>query len=297
MIQVYGLGQCTLDHLAILPSYPKPDTKCEFREMTVQGGGPAATAMVALSRWGIRCAFAGAVGDDAIGAQIRRTLDDEGVDTSGLLVRRGSGSQFAFIAVEAGTGRRTIFWRRPSGAAPAANELDRELIRQAKVVHTDGLYVEASVAAARMVREAGGQVVVDAGTLRDGSLELAKESDCFIASAGFARALIGEDRPLDACRRLAELGPRVVGVTRGEKGYVALDRGMVIKRPAYRVKAVDTTGCGDVFHAGFIYGLVQGWDAGPCLDFGAWAAARVSLRPGGRDGIPSLADWPERKLV
>ena len=296
MIQVYGLGQCALDHLALLTSYPEPDTKCEFKDMTVQGGGPVATALVALSRWGISCAFAGVIGDDSFGAEIRRTLDDERVDTTGLLVRRGCGSQFAFIAVEAGTGKRTIFWRRPTGAALAANELNHDLIRSARVLHTDGLFIEASLAAARIAKATGVQVVVDAGTLREGMLELAKQSDCFVASATFARALVGEDRPLEACRRLAELGPRVVGVTLGEKGYVALDQSGVIERPAYRVQAMDTTGCGDVFHGGFIYGLIQGWDAARCLDFGAWAAARVSLRLGGRDGIPPLADWPEQKL-
>lgn len=296
MIQVYGLGQCSLDHLAVLPSYPKPDTKCEFGEMIVQGGGPAATAIVALSRWGISCAFAGVVGDDLFGAEIKRTLDLERVDTTGLLVRPGCGSQFAFIAVEAGTGKRTIFWRHPSGAPPTPSELNHDLIRSAKVFHTDGLYIEASLAAARTAKANGVHIVVDAGTLREGSLELARQSDSFIASAGFARALVGDDRPLDACRRLSELGPRVVGVTLGERGYVAMAQGVLIERPAYRVQAVDTTGCGDVFHAGFIYGLIQGWNTAQCLDFGAWAAARVSLRLGGRGGIPPLADWPERKL-
>src|ERR1017187_7374758 len=218
MIQVYGLGQCALDHLALVPSYPEADTKCEFKDMIVQGGGPVATALVALSRWGISCAIAGVIGDDAFGGEIRRSLDEERVDTTGLVVRRGGGSQFAFIAVEAGTGKRTIFWRRPTGAALASSELNHDLIRSAKVVHTDGLFIEASLAAARTARAAGVKVVVDAGTLRDGMLELAKESDCFVVSATFARALVGEDRPLEACRRFAELCTRVVGGTLGGGG-------------------------------------------------------------------------------
>jgi sulfofructose kinase len=296
LTQVYGLGQCALDHLALIKSYPEPDTKCEFKELVVQGGGPVATALVALSRWGISCAFAGVIGDDRFGAEIRQSLDVEGVDTRGLLVRAGCSSQFAFIVAEAGSGRRTIFWRRPTGAAPSANELDLGAIRSARVLHTDGLFIDASLAAADAARAAGVPVVVDAGTLRDGMLELAKRSDYFLASATFARALVGENQPLDACRRLAELGPQVVGVTLGEKGYVTLAAGLVIERPAYRVPAVDTTGCGDVFHAGFIYGLIQGWTTEDSLDFGAWAAARVSLRLGGRDGIPPLADWSQRRL-
>ena len=296
MTQVYGLGQCALDHLALIPSYPQSDTKCEFKELVVQGGGPVATALVALARWGTSCAFAGIIGDDPFGADIRHMLDKEGVDTNGLLVRPGCGSQFAFIGVEAETGKRTIFWRRPTGRALGSDELNHDLIRSVQVLHTDGLLIEASLAAARTARAAGVRVVVDAGTLREGMLELAKESDFFLVSATFARALVGNDRPLDACRRLAELGPQVVGVTLGEKGYVALDHGNLIERPAYRVHSVDTTGCGDVFHGGFIYGLIQDWDAAQCLDFGAWAAARVSLQLGGRNGIPPLADWPDRKL-
>jgi sugar/nucleoside kinase (ribokinase family) len=85
----------------------------------------------------------------------------------------------------------------------------------------------------------------------------------------------------------------VAGVTLGEKGYVALHGRDVIQKPAYPVQAMDTTGCGDVFHAGFIYGLIQGWDVEKNLDLGAWAAARVSLRMGGRSGIPSLSDLKE----
>jgi sugar/nucleoside kinase (ribokinase family) len=116
-------------------------------------------------------------------------------------------------------------------------------------------------------------------------------SDYFLASETFAKAFIGEDKPLDACIKLAELGPDVVGVTLGPKGYIALDRGRIIERPAYPVEAVDTTGCGDVFHAGFIYGLLENWNVDKCFDFAAWAGAMVSLRLGGRAGIPTLEDW------
>ena len=80
----------------------------------------------------------------------------------------------------------------------------------------------------------------------------------------------------------------MVGVTLGEAGYVAMVGEKWIERQAYRVQAVDTTGCGDVFHAGFAYGLVHGWNAEKSLDLGAWAAAQVSLQLGGRSGIPTL---------
>ena len=80
-------------------------------------------------------------------------------------------------------------------------------------------------------------------------------------------------------------------MTLGAKGYVALSEGRVIERPAYPVEPMDTTGCGDVFHGGFIFGLLKGWNVDRCLDFAAWAAAMVSLQLGGRAGIPSLESW------
>ncbi len=291
IFKVFGLGQCCLDYIGKIFSYPQPDTKCEFSDMVIQGGGPVATALVALARWGVSCAFAGVIGDDKFGATIKSSLDDEKIDTSGILVRSGFESQFAFITAEPIAGRRTIFWQRPTGPSLSSEEIDYHIIRNAKVLHTDGIFTEASLAACKVAKEAGVQVVVDAGSLREGMLELARLSDYFLASETFAKALVGEDKPLDACIKLAELGPNVVGVTLGSKGYIAMDRGRIIKRPAYSVEAVDTTGCGDVFHAGFVYGLLEKWHIDKCFDFAAWAGAMVSLRLGGRAGIPTLADW------
>jgi sugar/nucleoside kinase (ribokinase family) len=128
-------------------------------------------------------------------------------------------------------------------------------------------------------------------------LDLARLSDYFLASETFAKALVGADKPLEACYRLAGLGPRVAGITLGPKGYVVLAEGAIIERPAYPVEAVDTTGCGDVFHAGFIYGLIQGWDACKSLDLAAWAAAMVSLKPGGRAGIPPREQLREKGYI
>jgi len=288
--QVYGLGQCCLDYIGKVDRYPPPDVKCEFRDMVIQGGGPVATALVALARWGVSCAFAGVIGDDQFGTIIKATLEDEEVDTAGLLVRKESESQFAFILAEPGVGRRTIFWRRPTGPPPSPRELDYNTILKAEVFHTDGLFTEASLAAAKAAKEAGVKVVVDGGSYREGMLDLARLSDYFLASEAFSIGLVGDGEPLDACQKLAELGPRVVGITLGPQGYVALVDDRIIKKPAYRVDSVDTTGCGDVFHAGFTYGLIKGWKVDKCLDFGAWAAARVSLELGGRAGIPPLEE-------
>jgi len=291
---IFGLGQCSLDCIGRIEAYPPPDVKCECSDMVIQGGGPVATALVALSRWGHSCSFSGTIGDDLFGEMIEDSLRDEGVDTGGIVKRAGFSSQFAFIAAEAGGGRRTIFWQRPTGPPIGPEDVDIEWLEKSRVFHTDGLFAEASISVAKEAKKRGIPVVVDAGTLREGMLELAALSDYCIASRTFARQLSGSDDPGDALTKLSELGPRLVGVTLGGEGYRAIFDGKIVRKPAYRVDAIDTTGCGDVFHAGFIYGLLRKWDLGKCLDCGAWAAAMVSMKMGGRAGIPLLAEMRER---
>ena len=186
---VFGIGQCSLDYLGQIPAYPPPDVKCEFSNLVVQGGGPVATALVALKRWGLDAFMAGVAGDDDFGAQITYSLTSEGIDTGGLVIRKNHHSQFAFIVSEPATARRTIFWRRPTGHPLRPEELDLNLLLKSRALHTDGLFPEASLFACRKAKEAGIPVIVDAGSLRDGMLEIAKLSNCFVTSETFSNAL------------------------------------------------------------------------------------------------------------
>lgn len=282
---VFGLGQSAFDHLLLVPRYPGPDEKVEGEGLREECGGPVATALWTLGRWGRRCAFAGVVGDDEAGRRIRADLEGVGVDTSRLLLRSGDRSQEAFIAVAAETGERRITWQRPTGAAPHPEEVE---LPRARVFLTDGLFAEASIAWA----QACPVTVVDAGTLREGTQALLDVAEVFVASASFARAFLGRDDPLEACRRIRARGADVAAVTLGKRGYVASFDNVEIERPAHAVDVVDTTGCGDVFHAGVVEGLLAGWSWERTFDFAAWAAARCATRLGGRAGVPAREDYP-----
>ncbi len=289
-IDVYGIGQCALDYLGIIESFPAPDSKCEFTNLVVQGGGPVATALVALQRWGYNCAFSGIIGADDYGKQILDSISSEGVDISNVKVREHAGSQVAFAMAEPATGNRTIFWRRPTGPDLTIDEIDTGLLKNSRLFHTDGIFPEASVTACIKARESGVLVSVDAGSMRPGMLDLAKNSNFFIASETFAGAFAPKSSPREICFRLAEMGPEVVAVTLGDQGYIALANGDLIQGQAYKMSTIDTTACGDLFHAGFIYGILQKWPARACLDFASWAAAMVSRFLGGRKGIPDLTE-------
>jgi len=166
---------------------------------------------------------------------------------------------------------------------------------KSSALHTDGLFPEASLYACRKAKEAGLPVMVDAGTLRDGMLEIIQVSNCVITSEVFSNAFA--ETPQETCRKLADMGVQLAGVTLGAKGYVALIDGRFIRKEAYPARVIDTTGCGDVFHAGVTYGIIQGWNAEKSMDLGAWAAARVSMQMGGRSGIPRYYDLEARYLI
>lgn len=290
---VFGLGQCAWDYIGQIDVFPKSDSKTEIPFLVMQGGGPVATALVALKRWGFSCSFCGVIGDDLFGQQIISSLEEENVNTDSIIIRKGFESQLAFIVAEKDSGRRTIFWRRPTGEAAKEEELDFQKIKNARILHTDGLFPEASIAAARIARKAGVPVIVDAGTLREGMLELARYSDYYIVSETFAKAMTGNLNPHKACKSLQKLGPAVVGVTLGYRGYLVLSGDNWIEGPAYKVKSIDTTGCGDIFHAAISYGVLQNWPLRKMCDFAAWAAAQVSTRLGGRTGIPAVDQYSD----
>lgn len=288
---VVGVGQCAFDVLGCLPEYPSVDSKAELTEVCFQGGGPVATALVTLARLGVDTAFVGRVGDDDFGVRIREGLISEGVDCSGLISEAGAGSQFAFIAVEENTARRNIFWHRGNARLLWPEDIDPELIGRCRVLHLDGLQHEASMEAARIARKTGVVTVLDGGTLRPGSEELLPLIDHPVVSEKFARRLSGTDNPLDALPRLLAAGARAATVTLGEGGSYSMDRSeKAFHQPAFQVDAVDTTGCGDVFHGGYVYGLLQGWQLGQTVRFAAACAALKTRALGGRTAIPTLRE-------
>ena len=287
---VTGLGQCSLDYLSLVDVYPQVDTKKEVLEWHEQGGGPVATALVALSRLGVSCRFYGMTGDDEAGGKIRQSLADEGLDVQGLVKRRESASQLAFIAVEKSTAKRTIFWRRPSGKVLQPDELGKDFLLGSNFLLLDGLMMDASFAAVKKAKEMHVPVMLDAGSARPGILELARLCDYVVASEVFAEGLGWELMPESLLKEYVSLGVTALTVTHGEGGSITVSDDRIIRMPAFTVEAVDTTGAGDVFHAGYIYGLLQEWDLERVVRFASALAAMKCLQMGGRKGIPCLAD-------
>ena len=288
-VEVIGLGQACIDYLGRVTSYPEEDGKVELMDLHMQCGGPASTALVTLSRLGIRTSFFGSISDDAFGIEIVKGLKDENVDHTFLKITPGYTSQFAFIAINKDDGRRTIFWTRGSVPHLKSTDVDLSPFSGARILHTDGLMVEASIEGAKQAKAMGLTVVMDAGTLREGYRELISMVDILIASERFGSALVGSDESVDkALEALGQWGPKEVVITLGPKGSIGWSGGEMVSQKAFSIDAVDTTGAGDVYHGAYIYGLLKGWNMAECMHFASAASALKCLEIGGRKGIPTL---------
>lgn len=283
---VTGIGQASLDYIAVVDGYPAQDTKHEAEGLVVSGGGPVATALVGLARLNVKAFLMGVVGHDEAGKAIIKGLEDEGVDVSGVKVRKDGESQRAFIIVNRKDGTRTIVWKRPTARMLTAREIDRARISGSDMLILDGLMSEASLKAASIAREAGVPVLLDAGRVREGMMDLCALSDYVVGSAEFAAGL--GLAPEEAVESLSALGCRAATITLGREGSVTFCEGRLIVQKGFDVDTLDTTGAGDVFHGGYAYGVLMGWTIDETLEFASAFAAIKCMSIGGREGIPTL---------
>lgn len=284
--EVIGIGLCTVDMLFVVPRPPEFGGLMQATAYLRQGGGPVPTALVALARLGARTRFVGRVGDDPDGAFIRDELAAEGVDTSRLMVEPGTQTRVALVLVDQATGERG-FTSRPETCSPLVPaDLRREELEAARVVHLDDADT-VSIQAAEWAHQAGTLVVFD-GTWGHEHLDrLLPLVDVPIVSEPFVEAWMPGASPARVVERLRGYGARIAVYTLGSRGcVVSWDEG-THAFPALPIEVVDTTGAGDAFHGGFIYGLLQGWPVDRTVAFASAVAALNCRRLGGRTGLPN----------
>jgi sugar/nucleoside kinase (ribokinase family) len=267
----------------------------------LEGGGPVATALVAAQRLGISTGFIGMFGADRLGKMKRQTLEEEGVDLSRSVGRPGPDTQVILVCVNAATGERvfsgvsapdgSFLWRRDS---LLVEELDREYITAAEMLHLDGFHIDAALAAAGWMRAAGKTVMLDGsatrGPITAEMRALVERCDILICGTGFGPAVSGESDLWRAGEALLALGPRIVVQTEGAAGSYTVTPEERFHTPAYPVEVVDTTGAGDVFHGAYTAALLRGWDVRRAAQFSSAVSALKCRQLGGRPGIPTFTE-------
>jgi ribokinase len=248
------------------------------------------TALATLATFGVTTAVYTRVGDDDFGRFILRGLEELGIDIRGVRPEPGKISPFSFIAVERQSGKRNIFYTRGSISPLAKEEVDLGQLAESRVLLVDGHHPAAQLHAAEHARAHGVQVVLDAGSLREGMGDLMEMTDILIASERFATEVAPSGELEDCLHELAKLGPRTVVVTLGSEGSIGLESGRVVRAAPIEVPVVDTTGAGDVYHGAFIYGMLENWPLERKMRFASVAAGLKCRHLGGRAGIPELSE-------
>ncbi len=287
-----GFGLNAVDHLIVVPEYPAFDTKIRLIEHKQSAGGQTATAMVALQRLGLKTAYAGRFGSDPEGHFGLATLKDDGVNVDFAEMVEGATNQIAFITIDARNGERTIVWDRDDRLAYRAEEAPVEFGTMGRVLHLDAHDPPACLRLAQAARESGTIVSADIDNVYAGLPELLPFIDIMIGSKEFPQRVTGiTDRRAALIELQARYGCAITGMTLGTSGALAYCDGQFIESPAFEAPGgcKDTTGAGDAFHSGFLYGLVRGEEIETSLRFGNAVAAMKCSALGARTGLPTLA--------
>lgn len=293
MALVLCVGHAVQDFVFTVPQLPTRGEKYRASAFETVGGGPAATAAVAIARLGGRARLAARVGDDAIADVVVAELERYGVDCA--LVRRfgGCGTSLSAVMVDA-AGERMI-----------VNHLDASLPRDpawlpapsalgAQAVLGDVRWPEGSRHVLAAARAARIHAVLDADKPMPPDPELrasllAAASHVAFSADGLAD-LTGDRDPARALERVAASLDAWCCVTAGADGVYTCSGGVLAHQPAYRVPVVDTLGAGDVWHGAFALALAEGRDEPTAVRFAQAAAALKVTRGGGRAGAPARAE-------
>ena len=287
-VDLVGVGLNATDTLISVAEFPTCGSKVEYRDRSVMAGGQVATTCVACGTWGLSTRYVGKFGDDYAAEIHANAFKSVGVEMQIITVPDQS-SLHNMILIDK-SGDRTVLCQRDERMVLQPEELKREWIVNARVLHVDGRDTAAAAQAAAWAREAGVPVTADLDDPYPGIDELLENVDYLLVNNDFSHRLMDEPNLERCLRRMQVLyNCRVTAATLGEHGVMAWDGKRMYRSAAYRVPVADTTGAGDIFRAGFIYGLLQEWPLEKQLDFSCAAAAMNCMSAGARGGISTVA--------
>ncbi len=290
-MDIAGVGYNCIDRLCTVENYPEEDSSTHITSIETQGGGAAATALVAASRLGKKTQLIGVIGKDSVSREITAHLEKDGVDCSCLKAREDAFGLQSFVMVNPANGSRTKFPQKDTNPDIEWTKDLEKAIRGAKILHLDGTNHANAMEAAKIAKRCGVPVSLDGASLKEPNevnLELARLADILIMNYRYPVRITGIKDYEKALLEIASWGTaKIVMGTLGSKGCKAVIDGRIEYFPAYPVKAVDTTGAGDVFHGAFLAGYLDGMDLRTNIRFASAAAALKCTKPGGRSGIPS----------
>ncbi|MEE8400632.1 MAG: carbohydrate kinase family protein [Candidatus Hydrothermarchaeaceae archaeon] len=292
-MDVVGIGALNYDHLYKVDNIAGGGYEERVHSVVEAPGGSSANTIVGLSRLGCPTGFIGMAGSDREGNFILDDLKKEGVDSK--FVGRAKGPTGKIIGFVDRKGERALY------AHPGVNDSLKieknhvEYAQRARFMHVSPFVGEESQKAQKSLlnKLSGPSISFSPGMLYSKKFNkvkpVIKRSFVIFLNGDEMRLLTGKDY-LDGAADLLGIGSQIVAVTLGSKGCYVAEEKSSHHIKAYSTKAVDTTGAGDAFSAGFLYGLLKDKKIETCAKIGNFAASKCIARAGARDGLPYLRD-------
>lgn len=288
-----GLGTNAVDFLIEVPHYPDFDSKIELSRYTQAAGGEVASTMAGLSRLGMQTAYIGRFGDDQAGDFGFESLTKENVDLGFAQKIAGAITQIGFIIIDEKTGERTVIWKRDEKLSYLPEDVPTEAVEDCKILHMTPHDAAACVKLAKAAKQNGAVISLDIDNIFEGVEELLPLVDILIASKDLPSRLTGIGDHRSALKEMkAKYGNALVGITLGETGSLILCEDQFISSAGFAVPGGcrDTTGAGDAFRVGLLYGLLT---ARSIEESGKIANAVAALKCraiGARTSLPNEAE-------
>lgn len=293
---VAGFGTNAVDFLIRVPEYPAFNSKVELTDYVQAAGGEIATTMAGLQRLGLSTCYAGRFGDDAAGEFGLESLKSEGVDITFAEVVPGAQTQIAFIVIDERNGERTVIWKRDPGLSYAAEDAPLSIVERSKVLHVTPHDANACISLAKRAKQAGTIVSVDLDNMFTGLDDLLPLVDILVTSSEMPGRMLGIRDRNNALRALRDkYGSAIVGITLGENGSLLLCGDEVVETPGFAVPGgcKDTTGAGDSFRTGLLYGLIKGESIEESARMANAVAALKCRAVGARTSLPTSSELDE----
>lgn len=293
-VEIVGLGECCVDFFISVEDFCPVDDKIWILKTESHPGGVTANFCVAVAKLGIKSGFMGSAGDDADGQFIYKNFARRGVDTKHFFLDRNKKSPVNFIIVNKRGERQILQSPDLFSNALLPNEINPEYISAAKFLHTSAVRIEAAHKAMEYAKEYGVNVSFDlerhVAVMGLSKLQpLLQMTDILLPNKLGALELSKEKDLGVVAKKFLNFGPKVVVITLGEKGCLVTTEDEQYRVPAFKVKAIDTTGAGDAFNASFIVALYKGMKLEDVAEFANAVAALKCTRMGAQSS-PSLGE-------
>jgi ribokinase len=292
-----GFGALNVDKLFKVNKIAAEEQESFIEERAETCGGSAANTIVGLARLGCKVGFIGKIGDDREGRILREDLRKEGVDTKGIL-ESGTGRSGSVMGFVDTKGARALYIDSGVNDTIDINDIPDDYALKTKYLHLTSFVGEKSFAAQNNLLTSlpdHVKISFDPGAIYShkgfGDIEpIVKRSYVLMPNSIELKMMTNQEDYVEGAKFLLKKGVKIVAVKLGDKGCYVTNGAECYLISSLKVRVVDTTGAGDAFCAGFLYGLLREKSLPECGKLGNFVASRCIMEMGARTNLPYLKD-------